>query len=62
MKYAFHKVENTEGRGENAGYQHFLLFPQRFQKASISGSLKVGIVWYKEYVLFNTGPALGLLC
>ena len=25
--------------GENAGYQHFLLFPQCFQKASFPGSL-----------------------
>ena len=24
------KVENIEGKGENAGYQHFLLFPQCF--------------------------------
>ena len=24
------KVENTVGKGENAGYQHFLLFPQCF--------------------------------
>ena len=29
-------VENTVGKGEN-GYQHFLLFPQCFQKASFSG-------------------------
>ena len=27
-------VENIVGKGENAGYQHFLLFPQCFQKAS----------------------------
>ena len=33
------------GKGENASYQHFLLFPQCFQKPSVSGSLKVGIVW-----------------
>ena len=38
-------VENIVGKGENAGYQHFLLFPQCFQKGSFSGSLKVGIVW-----------------
>ena len=39
-------VENNVGKGENAGYQHFLLFPQCFLKASnSSGSLKVGIVW-----------------
>ena len=25
-------VENTEGKGENAGYQHFLLLPQCFLK------------------------------
>ena len=34
-------VEKIAGNGENVGYQHFLLFPQCFQKA---GSLKVGIV------------------
>ena len=28
---------------KNAGYQHFLLFPQCFPKPSV-GSLKVGIV------------------
>ena len=38
-------VENIVEKGENAGYQHFLLFPQCFQKPSLSGSLKVGIVW-----------------
>ena len=27
-------VENIVEKGENAGYQHFLLFPQCFQKAS----------------------------
>ena len=31
-------VENIVGKGENAGYQHFLLFPQCFQKASFPGS------------------------
>ena len=28
-------VENIVGKGENAGYQHFLLFPQCFQKAKV---------------------------
>ena len=27
-------VENNLGKGENAGYQHFLLLPHCFQKAS----------------------------
>ena len=39
------RVENTVGKGENAGYQHFLLFPQCFTKPSSLESLKVGIVW-----------------
>ena len=39
------RVENIVGKGENAGYQHFLLFLQCSQKASFSGSFKVGIVW-----------------
>ena len=26
------RVENTVGKGENAGYQHFLLFPKCFPK------------------------------
>ena len=26
------RVENIVGNGENADYQHFLLFPQGFQK------------------------------
>ena len=38
------RVENILGKGENAGNQHFLLFPQCFQKDSPSRSLKVGFV------------------
>ena len=32
MIFVFDRVENIVGRGEKAGYQHFLLFPQCFQK------------------------------
>ena len=32
MISVFHKIENTVGKGESAGYQHFLLFPQCFHK------------------------------
>ena len=44
------RVENIVGgggggKGENAGYEHFLLFSQCFYKATVSGLLKVGIVW-----------------
>ena len=38
------KVENIVGKGENAGDQHFLLFPQYFQRFDF-GYLKVVIVW-----------------
>ena len=38
-------VENIAGKGENAGYQNFLLFSECFQKASFRRSLKIGIVW-----------------
>ena len=37
QKFTSGRIENIVGNGENAGYQHFLLFPQCFQKASISG-------------------------
>ena len=33
IKVVFHRIENIAGKEENAGYQHFLLFPQCFQKA-----------------------------
>ena len=46
-KFVLGRVENIEGKGENAGYQHFLLFPQCFHKPCFSGLLKVGIVWIK---------------
>ena len=39
-----HRVENIVGKAENACYQHFLPFPQCFQKASFLGSLRVGFV------------------
>ena len=38
--------KKTLGKGENAGYLHFLLFPQYFLKLSYLGSLKVCVVNY----------------
>ena len=37
------RVENIVGKGENAGYQHFLLFPQCFLKTSFVGSKRLGL-------------------
>ena len=45
VKVCFGQVENISGKGENAGYQHFPLFPKCFRKPPSSWSLKVGIVW-----------------
>ena len=33
MKFVFHRVENIVGKGGNAGYQHFLPFPQVFLRS-----------------------------
>ena len=41
----YDRVENTVGKGENAGYQHFLLFPQCCPKLSSLAWFKVMIVW-----------------
>ena len=45
LKFTFGKVENTVGKGENAGYQHFPFFPQCFQQLSSHEVIKVRIVW-----------------
>ena len=44
MIFVFDRIEHIVGKGENASYKHFLLFPQCFQKAFYSGSLSSGIV------------------
>ena len=43
----FDRVENIVAKEENAGYQHFLLYPQCFQAAFYSSASKVAIVWYR---------------
>ena len=53
LKFLLERVENIVGKGENASYQHFLLFPQCFQKDSYTASLNVGIVWLRVNV--NSG-------
>ena len=32
LKFVLERVENIAGKGENAGYQHFLPFPTMFSK------------------------------
>ena len=43
-KLVMGRVENIVVKGENAGHQHFLIFPQCFQRVSYTGSLKFLIV------------------
>ena len=45
IKVVFLRIENIVGKEENAGYQHYLLFPQCFQKAFSSSAAKVVNVW-----------------
>ena len=40
----FDRSENIVGKGENAGYRRFLLYPQCCQKLSVLRSLEVGIL------------------
>jgi hypothetical protein len=44
MKCTVLGEENNEGKGENAGYLHFLLSSHRFQKPDSSKALRDGIV------------------
>ena len=54
------RVENTVGKGENAGYQHFPLFLQFFPKPSSLGSLKVGIELINIPFINRFGTSLNL--
>ena len=37
MIFVFDRIENIVGKGENAGYQHFLLFPQCIKRLLFQG-------------------------
>ena len=39
----FSRVENIVGKEDDASYQHFLLFPKYFQKASFPVALKTSL-------------------
>ena len=43
INFVFDRVENTMGKGENAGYQHVLILQQCFQKIFSCGASKVVI-------------------
>ena len=43
LRFALGRVENIVGKGENAGYQHFLFSLQCFQEATL------WLLWVKQY-------------
>ena len=75
-KNCFWNCEKHLGKGENAGEQHFLLFPKCFQKPPSSGSLKVELcgkelrlletLWKPAFssfsTMFSTLPKIELDC
>ena len=50
LKFVLGRVENTVGKGENAGYQHFLLFPTMFSKGFYLRVLKSQDCVVKIYI------------
>ena len=44
------------GKGENAGYQRFLFFPQCFEKASFPDTSKGVIVWERVNMSVSKDP------
>ena len=53
FKFVLGTLENIVRKGENAGHQHFLLFPQCFPKGCSAGSLKVVIMWERVNIFFQ---------
>ena len=53
MVSVFDREENIVGKGENAGYQHFLLFPQCFPMPTLVGRKNQGL-FGKGFQLFTT--------
>ena len=43
IEFVFVMEENIVGKGENAGYQHFLLFQESFQSLHFHGCLYKGL-------------------
>ena len=55
-------VDNIVGKGENAGYQHFLLYLLCIQKATFPGILNIEIVWSRLNLEFYSEELTWLNC
>ena len=53
MEFSSNRVENIVGKGENAGYQHFLLFPQCFQKTYVFMIIKSKDCFVKGWAMYK---------
>ena len=53
LKCCLFCLENIMEKGENASYQHFLLFPQCFQNASFPGLLRIGNEYAQRYLIMS---------
>ena len=53
-KFVLGRVENIMGKGENAGYQHFLLFPIMLSKGSFLRVVNSHDYVVKSDMNFNT--------
>ena len=56
LNFVLGTLEKIDGKGENAGYQHFLLFLNCFKKALFLVSLKDRIVWERVNSLPPRNP------
>ena len=50
LKFLLGRVRNIVGKGENAGYQHFLLFPQCFQPLEALADNKVDVNQKRKFL------------
>ena len=53
-RFVYYGIENIVGKGQKNGSQHFLLFPQCFQKASSSGSLTLSLLMTTQGVFVDS--------
>ena len=53
FRFGLGRVQNIVGKGENAGYQHFLLFPTMFSKGAYSRVIKIRDCEVKSKIIGN---------
>ena len=54
LKFCLRRIENIVGKGENAGYQHFLFFPTMFSNVYFPRVIKSRDCMVKGYTNYCT--------